>query len=52
MILHELGHLVGLDHVDDETQLMYPHAAKQRGFAAGDLRGLHELGLGACFRDN
>ena len=22
-ILHELGHLVGLDHVEDRTQVMY-----------------------------
>ena len=38
-VLHELGHLVGLAHVDEPTQLMYPqgHIAS---FAPGDLRGL------------
>jgi hypothetical protein len=49
IVLHELGHLVGLDHVDDEGQLMYPEA--RRGvsdFAAGDLTGLVRLGTGVC----
>jgi len=49
IVLHELGHLLGLDHVDDEGQLMYPEA--RRGvsdFAAGDLTGLVQLGAGMC----
>ncbi len=49
VVLHELAHVVGLDHVDDPTQLMNP--VSQPGvtdFAAGDLRGLRQLGLGAC----
>ena len=49
IVLHELGHLLGLDHVDDEGQLMYPEA--RRGvsdFAAGDLTGLVQLGAGVC----
>ena len=49
IVLHELGHLVGLDHVDDDQQLMYPTS---RGdvldFAAGDLTGLAALGNGHC----
>ena len=46
-VLHELGHLVGLAHVDEPTQLMYPqgHIA---AFAAGDLRGLAAAGSGPC----
>ena len=46
-VLHELGHLVGLAHVDEPTQLMYPqgHIAS---FAPGDLRGLAVVGSGPC----
>jgi hypothetical protein len=46
---HELGHLVGLGHVDDATQLMYPRATGAvRTFQAGDLAGLARLGTGPC----
>lgn len=49
IVLHELGHLVGLGHVADPTQLMYPEASPGVvDFAAGDLSGLSELGGGAC----
>jgi hypothetical protein len=49
IVLHELGHLVGLAHVEDAEQLMYPEA--RRGvpdFAAGDLTGLAVVGDGPC----
>jgi hypothetical protein len=49
IVLHELGHLVGLAHVDDDGQLMYPEV--QSGLtelASGDLTGLARLGAGAC----
>jgi hypothetical protein len=50
-LIHELGHAVGLDHVGDPRQMMYPaptrHAAS---YAKGDLRGLAKVGVGAgCF---
>lgn len=49
VILHELGHLVGLDHVADPTQIMNPESSGQvTAYAAGDLRGLNELGRGTC----
>jgi hypothetical protein len=52
IVMHEFGHLVGLDHVDDPTQLMYPRM--QEGlvtFQPGDLSGLDQLGRGRCFGD-
>lgn len=49
IILHELGHLVGLDHVEDPTQIMYPRSqAGVSDYAAGDLTGLAALGQGPC----
>ncbi len=52
IVLHELGHLVGLAHVDDPGQLMYPETrVGVTDFAAGDLTGLARLGRGACAPD-
>jgi hypothetical protein len=49
IVEHELAHLVGLDHVDDPTQLMYPEAQDAvTDFGAGDLTGLAQLGSGPC----
>ena len=50
LILHELGHLVGLDHVHDPSQLMQRYLDDGiTEFRDGDLRGLHRLGSGHCF---
>jgi hypothetical protein len=49
IVLHELGHLIGLAHVDDEQQLMFPEARREvSDFAGGDLTGLAALGAGVC----
>jgi hypothetical protein len=48
IILHELGHLVGLDHVDDPTELMYHGSTEVLDFGAGDRTGLAALSSGAC----
>lgn len=50
LLLHELGHLVGLDHVLDPRQVMYAESVEgQFGYRDGDLRGLALLGSGPCF---
>ena len=49
IVLHELGHLVGLAHVDDPAQLMYPEARREvPDLGPGDLTGLEVLGSGPC----
>ncbi|MFJ5955225.1 matrixin family metalloprotease [Paenarthrobacter sp. NPDC092416] len=51
VIQHELGHVMGLDHVDDPVQLMYPEIGAPDGLAAGDLTGLHLLATSPCRKD-
>lgn len=48
IIMHELGHVVGLDHINDPTQLMHEENSGQLDFGAGDRAGLARLGTGAC----
>jgi hypothetical protein len=50
VLLHELGHLVGLGHVPDPFQVMYDtNSYPLARDHAGDLRGLELLGQGSCF---
>ncbi|WP_138758550.1 matrixin family metalloprotease [Modestobacter altitudinis] len=51
VVLHELGHLVGLAHVDDRSQVMSETGAEVPDFADGDLAGLTQLGAGECAPD-
>ena len=51
VLLHELAHAVGLDHVNDPTQLMNASASGSgpRTYGAGDLTGLWQVGAaGGC----
>jgi predicted Zn-dependent protease len=48
-VLHEFGHLVGLDHTADPSQVMYSEAQfNVQDYGPGDLRGLAQLGRQAC----
>jgi hypothetical protein len=48
-ITHELAHLVGLAHVNDPQQLMYPSARPLvTNLGSGDRAGLAALGSGTC----
>ena len=49
VILHELGHATGLNHVDSISELMNPVLldSAPNGYAAGDLAGLRKLGAAA-----
>lgn len=48
VVLHELGHVVGLAHVQDRRELMDPFISTQRDFGPGDREGLALVGRGSC----
>ena len=48
VVMHELGHVVGLGHVDDAGELMYRDNHGRTSFGSGDLAGLAALGRGRC----
>jgi hypothetical protein len=49
IVMHELGHLVGLDHVDSAAELMFADNVGQLDWGPGDREGLAALGRGRCF---
>lgn len=51
VLLHEVGHSMGLMHVNDNRQIMYPVQSYRIGaYQAGDLAGLRKVGVsgGPC----
>jgi hypothetical protein len=48
IITHELGHVLGLDHVDDAGELMYSDNVGQTELGPGDREGLARLGDAGC----
>lgn len=51
VVEHEIGHVLGLDHVSDPTQLMSETGGTGAGPSDGDRRGLAILGRGVCRPD-
>jgi hypothetical protein len=48
VLLHELGHLLGLAHVDDRGEIMYADGVTRTSYGTGDLDGLARLGAVDC----
>jgi len=48
ILAHELGHVLGLDHVEDVGELMNAEYVGQGGFGPGDREGLEQLGKLPC----
>ena len=48
VVMHEMSHVIGLHHVDVQTEIMYPTATPRVAeFGPGDLTGLYTLGTPA-----
>lgn len=51
IVMHELGHMVGLAHVDSQAELMAgDNHSGITDFGPGDPAGLGKLGAGPCLR--
>ena len=48
IVMHELGHLLGLDHVPDSAELMYESNLGRTTLGKGDRKGLAILGGVTC----
>jgi len=51
VLIHELGHLVGLDHVTDPGELMAASNSGVTELGPGDRQGLAAVGAGLCWTD-
>ena len=47
LLLHEIGHVIGLGHSDDDSQVMYPILEGDVTLGAGDIAGAQAL-TGTC----
>jgi hypothetical protein len=48
LMMHEIGHMVGLDHVADDTKLMYPTVSGAADAGRGDMDGFAAMGSAGC----
>jgi hypothetical protein len=48
VVMHELGHVLGLGHVADPREVMYGKGVRASDYGPGDLTGLKILGSGPC----
>ena len=48
IVMHELAHVLGLDHVTDPDELMNPMSSNRTNLGPGDLQGLALVGQVAC----
>jgi hypothetical protein len=48
VIMHEFGHIIGLDHVDNKKEIMNPVENGFTNWGPGDRSGLAFLGSGPC----
>lgn len=48
IVVHELSHVLGLDHVQDEGELMHPVSSARTDLGPGDRQGLALVGQAPC----